>query len=74
MAKKLKWMRSEAGNTATHCGRFCIDALFTPYAQRPYAYELYEHDPWFARQVKRGRFDLQRDAKSKAQRLANANV
>ena len=67
----LKWMRSEAGNTATHCGRFCIDAIYSPYAQRPKRYELYEYDPWFARQIKRGEFTLQADAKNKAQRIVN---
>ena len=68
-SKPLKWMRSEDGNTASHCGRFCIDALYGGNAERPYAFELYEHDHWFARQIRRGRFTLQRDAKVKAERL-----
>jgi hypothetical protein len=69
--KKLQWSRSEDGNTMTKCGRFCIDSLHSAYAQRPYAFELYEHDYYFARQVRRGRFTLQRDAKWKAEYIAS---
>lgn len=65
----LKWCRSEDGNTMTKCGRFCIDALWYADTNRVSVYELYEHDPYFARQVRRGRFVLQRDAKAKAARI-----
>lgn len=66
-----RWTRSEDGNTSSTDGRFHIDALYSAYAQRAYAYELYEHDYYFARQVRRGRFTLQRDAKAKAKYLAS---
>lgn len=68
---KLKWMRSEDGNTATHCGEFMIEAHWSPYNNsRPRYYELWRHDPYFARLVRSGRFMTQRDAKAKAQKLA----
>jgi hypothetical protein len=66
----LKWSRSDDGNTVTKCGRFYIEALRYADDGALSCYELFEHDPYFAVEVRRGRFTLQRWAKAKAQRLA----
>lgn len=68
----LQWQQSEDGYTQTHCGTFMIEPQWIGTSKRPNYFELWRHDWYYARQIRiAGRFATQRDAKAKAQELAN---